>query len=286
MAALIEITARLATRGERGGAERASRAALALLREHLDQIHTSADEGPKDAKLFRPVVPAMRAAISSSISRLGDARTAIETDVLAQLIEGILDVARPSDAATVQVCSALNRIEDLISVQVAGRILVSAGLRALETDDDNAMAEVWRGFARRVRSPGGTAIESVALDAAHVAAAAMWLNYQSAARAWRRVWELIPYPDLPSQVVRFRAAVEIGASALVAGVISVAVDVALQLKAENVDFDVLGAYLTQPGMLARIKAMSDLSSGYLGESPKDAVVNFIDFGRRVALAVL
>ena len=283
MSALIDIAGRVAARGERGGAERASRAGLALLAEHLNAVRSVANSTEAESLSRTVVIPAVQAAVTGTIGMLSQARNAIEYDVMCSLAEGLLDVCQPSDGATVMAITALGGVGADLPVHIASRILVRAGIRALEGDDEPGLIAVWQGFRRRIGST--VVVQRVALDAGQVAASAVWLNYSRGRQAWRTVWSMFDGQNSTWDPVRMTVAAQVGGAALLAGFISVALDIALKLRGSGLDLAAFGTYMTSPAMLAMVQKDSDQGSGYLGQSPKDGVANFVEFTTRVAAAV-
>ena len=85
--------------------------------------------------------------------------------------------------------------------------------------------------------------------------------------------------------LRSLVATLIGGAALLAGTISVALDIALELRALRPNFNQLEAEIHNSQTLERITLWANLGGNYLGQSPPDAVTNFVAFANRVAGAI-
>ena len=82
-------------------------------------------------------------------------------------------------------CAALDQFAS-IPIHVAGRALVAAGIRSLQTDDNSGLTSVWTALERRLLE-SGKLVQRIALDAVELTASAIWLDYSQSMSSWRRL---------------------------------------------------------------------------------------------------
>lgn len=278
---LTAVAARLARAGDRGGAERTAEALRSLLTIHLAGAYSRRHpiRGPAE---LAPATPALRDALGSIVVHLSEADTELAVELLGGLLEEVVFLGHRSDSAVAIVATKIGALDDRISRLSLAGILRAMSRRCLESGDRNALRLVQREIEKRLFADGHPVWEFVEV-ASELPALAAWIDQPTAMGCWRWYWEATQAP--PPARLRLLLAARIGAANLAGGSISVAVAVALSLRDAGVNLSDLTDGVTAEDHLAREKVWSQMGGGYLGASPGDALVTFMDFARRSATAI-
>lgn len=268
VAELVGLAMAHANRGDLGGAGRIGDAVLLILRSHLYGLR-SAREASKDAL---PVVPALRTFGTQIPAHLQGARAGISAEFLVTLVERVLTLCEPAEMASAMFLSSL---DDQISGATTSRLAHLyrvIGIHAVASGDRIAIDTFQRSLRGRC-DPALTGSSDAIETWSEVCAQAVWLDYNFAARMWTRfVVGTVAWKESPLRLLHM---VRIGAAALDASVLSVALKAALDVG-RVVPMRSVRSLATGDSAMARFRLLSDLGGGYLGSSPEDAIVAFLD----------
>jgi hypothetical protein len=278
---LAAVAARLSRAGDRGGAERTGEALHRLLRVHLDAAYKARRAQTAEDEPV-PVTPAFRSALEALIAHLGDSKTQTERDVLSKLLQGTLVLGRKADYGVAIVAEHMDELDSTLSPAEVAAVLRAMARECFELDDQQSLRLVER-EARRRFVRGEAVVADIVDVASKIPALAGWLNQPSAPAAWRRFWASTN--PLGTVVLRLRAAARVGAANLVAGSMSVAVEVVLDLRAAGVALDNLAEMLKDQQTQSAEVLRAQLGGGYLGQSSEAALSEFADFAVSVGAAI-
>lgn len=278
---LTGVTARLARTGDHGGAERTGEALQDLLRIHLDAARRSRQARIQAGEPL-PVTPALKATVDALTAQLRDSTSATELNVLSELLQRIVLLGDPGDAAVMLTAARLTVLDATVpAVRIASLLRVMAR-SCLQADDRSNLRRV-QDEARNRYIRDNVIREEFIEVGAEIPALAAWVNQPAALAAWRRFWDNTQ-PVATAQA-RIYGASRVGAANLAAGSVTVAVDVVLSLRSAGLDLAKHADVVTNPDYLAREAFLSEFGGGYLGASPKEATCQFAEFARSVGASV-
>jgi hypothetical protein len=111
---------------------------------------------------------------------------------------------------------------------------------------------------------------------------AVWIDPETAPLMWRWFHEMLP--KIGSRPITKIGVARIGASAMLAGSMSVATSVALDCQ-PYLSWDADGPTLLESAATAHLKFWSDFGGNYLGEDVAAALRTYVDFAQRLCAAV-
>ncbi len=277
---LVSVTARLARSGDQGGAGQVGHALEELLRVHIEAADRTR-EASRNAE-FPPVAPALAGTLDALAAQIAESETRIDRTILCELLKRIVLLGGKNDAAVIIVANRLSSLDNALSPVEMASILRVIARACLSTDDHNGLMLVERETHKRITKET-TNVEAFVGVAADIPAMAAWLDQPKAAGAWKRYWAQTRDLVTPPTCVRY--ACRVGAANLAAGSISVAIDVALDLRAARIDLGDFSTILTSPDHTSREAALAGFSGAYLGQDPDQALRQFVDFSIEAATAI-
>ncbi len=152
---------------------------------------------------------------------------------------------------------------------------------ALDVDDRFGLRTVRRELERQV---GANVNRSGALDAAaRIAQLAAFVRHERAVGDYR--WFRRLAGSGADDAATARLSLRVGGSAPLAGHLSLALEVALDLHDGFVDLDALDAFLERPEVADTERVHSDLHHAILGADPQYALQQFARFARDASRAI-
>jgi hypothetical protein len=246
-------------------------------------LSAQAEVRARDDELV-PVIPALRDTLRIAVEgRLNSRKD--QFNVPGIIIEQLLSSSGQAEAAVDMLISAVASAapEAVAGPRTATELLRIAGLRALELRHPSAFRQVLDGLDRLA---GDSAGNSAAIDIASVlAATACRFDVRLSKRAID--WALARLDCTPADTTTSSALItwskvgvlwRAGSAGIACGAMSVAVYSArtvFELRAQ----DSLATMASKRGMITREAVRSNLLSGYLGDQPEDALVNFGTFAK-------
>lgn len=294
--ALVELGLRLVDEGDVGTAERVCRSVVRLVDEHTaaargvrragyrrevaragvtaaglrgDALEARAARRLDDDQLA-PVIPALQSAL------LLGARAQLQPeqhgfDVVANLLAPLLDATTEADGALAYLPVAVPRSQRADArAHGLAELLRAVGVRAAEIGAATPFELVLNELDQLAAQSRGAAIAVRTTSALGATAARM--DAQLAVRALSRVVQQASRASQPD-VVRRRGLWRVGAAALAAGTLSVAVRAA-RLVEEHGDTTALRADAEQSDLLTEEAFTASINGSYLGDSDLDALANF------------
>jgi hypothetical protein len=281
---LVEMLDELSSHGNMGGAERVGESLLALLQDHLLAVRHENGRGDGSREQISPVVPALRACVRALMSSLAHTRSRSQEALLTEIIGKILQLGTRGEDVPVMVVADFNELASAPTAASKEEPLIrDVSLRSLETSDQGGLLLVQKAIEDRLRDAAGGFRPTAVQIAAELCSNAVWLDYRLAPNCWRWYWRITN--DQQAGGGRVLGAVRVGAAGLLSGTISIATDVAMRLRELNVNFGQIRTLLSDPAIIAREQAISDLGGGYLGTSAGDALLGCVDFCADTAAAV-
>lgn len=295
--ALVELALRLADEGDVGTAERVCRSAVLLVDEHVaavraarrrgyqrelaragvsaaglrsDAVVTQASRRLDDDQLA-PVVPALRSAL------LFGARAKLQPerhgfDVHANLLEPLLDATVEGDGALAYLPFAVPRSEvgDGQALELA-ELLRSVGVRSVELGAAMPYALVLDELDR-LAARGGNCAAVAVRTTSELAATTARVDSHFAGIALPHLVRQAAHAGTP-EIARRRGLWRVGAAALAAGTLSVAVRVA-QVVHEYGDTTALRQDADARELVTQEAFLASITGGYLGDRDRDALANY------------
>lgn len=259
-AIIVGTAADRAAEGDVGGAERAGRSLEELLLSHLGGVRSEAPSS--DVPL--PVVPAVRSAVGAIAGRYEGARNRLERQTLLDLGMVVLRATNAQDYAAFMLVDQLARR----SRSHRGdweQIMWASCTEMIVAEDRSSLLlslnELARGL-KAEREPTG----HLATDLASFACS---VDPNSARRIW--AWIRDNALTLSPGNLGLVWAARIGASALRAGLMSLAIEICVEAAVPQMDLAWLGQWLDDPEVRDGLQLRSDLHGGSLGPSAADAI---------------
>jgi hypothetical protein len=209
------------------------------------------------------------------LERLSESQSTMEKDVLIQLVDGLLWLADGSEWMPSLVAVSSKRLIKKNEVTGTG-IAFTAGQVALDTHDRDGFASILRVLRETVIEGEKTRLH--VLDAAsRLAAESIWKDYFQSHPTWEWYWEMAPKDD-DTEPLTVLGAIRVGAVALMAGNISLAIRVANDLR-DFVATAGLEEWVSHPVVTAKEQVVSEMHGRFLGN---DAEVSLREFARFAA----
>ncbi len=295
--ALVELALRLAGEGDVGTAERVCRSAVRLVDEHIAAVRAARRGGHRrelaragvsaaglrsealetqaarrlDDDQLAPVVPALRSAL------LLGARAQLQPEqhgfeVGGNLLGPLLDATLEGDGAVAYLPFAVPRsqVSDARALELA-ELLRAVGVRSVELGAAMPYALVLDELDGLAARGGNCAAVAVRTTSALVATTAR-IDAQLAGSALPHVVRQAAHTSQPD-VARRRGLWRVGAAALAAGTLSVAVRVA-RLVQEHGDTTALRQDAEAREVVTQEAFHASLTGGYLGDRDRDALANY------------
>lgn len=278
---LAGLSADLAAQGNPGGSNRVADALIDLLASHLRACHVVRGESA-DAKSdeIYPVNLALQSVLTSSVRRIGDARTGEERRALAALVKRVLEISVAGDGAVTMAVNALPDARKRELLQEELEVVWNAGSRAMSFGTGMQTTFVNGDLERRMGEKA-TQLTTPMEIAARLTTLNVWVDQLSANMRWAWFWEKSEAASDSRE--RVLSAIRIGSASLLAGCASVALQVSLALKDEP--FSDWRTYVQQEGVAQWESFLSQQSGYLLGADPEFALVQFLDFAPRAVAAV-
>lgn len=231
-----------------------------------------------------PVVPALRATTQAAVSQRmrGDREL---FDVPELILGTLLDVSERAEATTsILVFAIPNRAKNItIPASAVGELLTMAAVRSMETGDTLAL-----GLAReRLRELHTDAnMRGELQGVASVLTAICWWVLPTAAHD-QLDWyaSLTAGAAAPGEQSALLGLSRVGAAAILSGLPSVALRAAAAVRGVNPDLAHVRQTVLGDETRLREETHSALRGRYLGDSPSDALKNFLDFVDDVSASV-
>ena len=271
---LVDLMARQGASGNEAGGFRVADATVALIEAHLDGL--IAGRGESVPGESGGPVPALRTAAVGVAQALARADHPGERDVLQRFVRRMLPLSGPDDPFCAMLLTELDRIA-VSQPASANTVLWDVGVRVAECQS-SVLAVSWtRAFDMLVERSGEPA--RVIEVAGRVVSLACYVDVPTAHRLYRA---LDRHADLsrPEDVL---VVLRIGAAAVRAGALSVAMEAALQCRAVSLGaWDLWAADHDQ----MTIEAMRNEFYGLtLGPDPQRVLQRFLTFAGQVKAAV-
>lgn len=295
--ALVELAVRLASEGDVGTAERVCRSVVWLVDEHTaaaraarrggyrreleragvtaaglrsEALETQASRRMDDDQLA-PVVPALRSALLlGARAQLQPEQHGFEVD--ANLLVPLLDATLEGDGALAYLPFAVpqSEVSDAQALGLA-ELLRAVGVRAVELGAAMPYALVLDQLDRLAARRGNCAAVAVRTTSA-LAATTARMDAQLAGSALPHVARQAAHTSDPD-VARRRGLWRVGAAALAAGTLSVAVRVA-RVAQEHGDTTAMRQDAEERDLVTQEAFQASLTGGYLGDRDRDALANY------------
>jgi hypothetical protein len=279
---LLSILATQAEEGDEQTAARVEEAVIALIEGHLRGIRAERPPfertvGP-DAVL--PVVPAL-AAITKRAARLAaySDRRAVREAVIGAM-RRLLRTGQEGDGLPSLLVGAL-LYETKESFPGLATLLWEAGVRAVETDDRNALLLARMAIEQRLCDGNRILTDEGVETAARLCVLAVWNDQAEARRAWEWYAKQSASADRDERIL---GALRIGSAALLAWNPSTALRVAFALSKE-IELSALETEVRQPGFAMLEQTVADQFGHYLGPDAEAAFAKFLQFAISVRKAV-
>jgi len=281
LAALTRLAGDLAAEGNPGGANRVADALIGLLADHLGACHRARGE-TAEAELGHifPVNLALRSVLIGAVRGIGEADSATERTTFSAIVARALALSRAGDGAVAMAVNTLPGPREAALNSDERDVLWEAGARALHLEANSATEFIDGDLARRIEAHAGAA-DSLLEIAARLTMLNVWVDQLSASKRW--TWFSENTAQAANSEVRRIGVIRIGAAASLAGCWSVAIRVALAIRAENIAG--LRTHLKDRSVSAWESFLSDQYGHLLGGDPEQAMVDFLDFAERLHAAV-
>ena len=296
--ALTSLALDLARRGDTGSAHHVADRAAHLVAEHVaaarrerrrafDQRRTASRE---ERNVLRPdadaasrktrqseaelttVSPVLTVAVRLAVNnRLHVAREL--GDVPEYILGGLLEATTLADGGCAIASGLLPRswTEVVASPEQVGRLIELIAIRALELDDRNSLVLIRTAIAALMRdTENRPALED---SGSVIAANSCWLRPNEAPRFAE--WYCGLVKDGPQQPRNALRLLRIGGAALASGRLQVALMMTALLS--GVDLSDPNLSMSNDAIRTREALLSNMGGRYLGDSPADALANFLQF---------
>jgi hypothetical protein len=214
--------------------------------------------------------------VDQAVSGLAEADTESERHVLAQLLRVVCELSAAGDGVLLMIAT---RVASR-ATQLAGYdVLYEAGCRAIRAEVASDLGFIQQAFNRLTRGteePARYANESAGRLVLYCATVAPTLSRA----AWTRWWDAAQ--QTPEQD-RVQIAIRIGAACLPVGNLSLAVEIALQLRGQ--DLDALSERIQSREGAAFENLLSELYGRLLGTDAETRIRTFLTFAQDIQAAV-
>jgi hypothetical protein len=280
---LVQMIVKLLAEGDEGGARRLGQSLIELTESHLQGIHQGR-RGITVEEGLLPVAPTLKAQLTSLIGALASARAANQQEALTDIAQKLVKLGDREDAL---VALTVARVRESFDGEATGsnadEVLREAAMHALVGNDSDGLRLIRDAVSTTLRvSAGERRVELLDL-VNYVAATSVWLNYWQCEPSWEWYWG----SEDASQhvVVKSIRAMRVGGAAVLAGNVSVALRVALDLRDTGVDLSLLEGIARTPTVASREQFRADALGRYLGPDAEEAMARFARFAAQVGLSV-
>jgi hypothetical protein len=257
--------------GNVAGAERVRNAALAIVESQLTAVRAS--RGALTASDPVGLVPALRTAAVQGIRALSAAKDANTSEIVRGFLQRLLARTDAADGFPATLAAQLSLSGETLSVADRRQLVWDCGARAIELNDRLGLRQVQQDFRHVL--PADTPSVELAGRLVQLAAVAR----PSRAEA---LWGWYEQRCGDDQALPLTA-MRIGASALTVGHASLALVVALRLRAE--DSDAWAAHFGERSVAEAEKLSDELYGQLLGADPQRALEDFARFVGTVTSAI-
>jgi hypothetical protein len=282
LSTLTRLAAELQRQGNPGGATRVSDALIDLLRTHLHACHLArGEDDPFAGERLYPVNLALQAVLTSAVLAVAEAKTDTERRVLRGIVGRAVSLSAVGDAAPT---IALGHLPEPGSRKLFSEeleIFWSAASHAIAFEQSAQLEIALQRLEKWIAIQQGNEIPNPLEIAGRLTMLNVWINQHTAAARWDWFWEKTQSQSEAD--VRRLSVVRIGAAALLSGCSSVAIKVALAIKGE--DLATLKTYIEIQNVSKWEEFLTQQYGYLLGENPVGAMVTFLDFAKRVHVAV-
>jgi hypothetical protein len=253
---------------------------IAAPKQVQDALSSVSESVGKMDQELAPVIPALRAMIAGTMSSLSET-SADRFDIPQTVLETLLTASGRAEGAAAMVIDGLPSDPNTAgeSAITIGHVLTMAATRAMELEDTPTV-----GMARlRLRRLcGGPMHQEMVLVASDLTSICCWIFPALALDQLDWYVQLVGGESTAVQTAGFA---RVGASALLAGLPSVACRLVIWLHDKGVDIGTLRSSILDNASLRREQTRSMFHGGYLGESPAEALANFVELANVVYAAV-
>jgi hypothetical protein len=274
--ALLHLVISLARQGDPGGSARVADALITLLDHHLRACHRARGEAKRN-EVF-PVNLALQATIRGAVRGITESQGESERAVLTGVITRALALSENGDAVITMTVNELPSPQKRPLDPAELDVLWETGARAVALDSSE-MSFVQTSLERGIEEQQSGTITPLEV-ASRLVTLNAWLNQFKVGDRWQWYWKAARGTARANE--RRMGAVRIGGACLLAGCISAAISVALDLKDE--DLNALRARVTDERTSAWESFLSQSYGHLLGRDPEAAMTSFIDFAQRVQAA--
>ncbi len=273
ISALIELTRRLAEAGNEPGAARVARRTVDVLHAHLRALERARGPLP-DRGIGAPVGVARTAALALA-QALARAEHPTSREVLTTLAQRALPGCTQGDSFLAVLIGQLATFGDGEGAPgLAERLLWDCGRRTMELGDPVIARLWWEASARLARNQGRR--ESVLAMVGRVVQYATVLDSPRIEPTWQRLRDWLKPDEWSDQSIMVR----VGASALLVGQVSFAIQVARDLPS---DFWLNAEAIYEHAPILEHETVSDQLYGHLlGPQADTALADFVRFGKAAA----
>jgi hypothetical protein len=273
---LVSLAAQLAKEGNSAGAKRVAEQLAELVEVHLAAVRRSRGQAVQRHDVLPQ--PLLGTVVQQALSESRRDTTGDAMGVIGEILERVAQVTDRADTFAGLLAARLGVAypapDELPDFQQ--QVIWLAGLTALECEDSLGMSMVNERLGEHLKNQD-QASKGTEL-AARLVQAAVWIAQARAADLYQWFGE-----HTEVGYVRLIGQLRIGAAALMAGHISLALNVAIDLRAS--DFDKLDAHLERREVAAHEQLESDLFHRLLGEDAQFNLQNFVRFAKQAAPAV-
>jgi hypothetical protein len=266
VAGLVTLARLEAEAGDTSGASRVAETMCDMLLDHLDGVRSRRGATIRSGGPEPPIAPSVRALLSLVMTM---EQSALQASVMHSVVRRLLREADPAEKVALGIAAGVTgSSRDLSSV---APLLLDCAVRCLEVRDHDGEAAIRRAM-KAAFSLNGTPQWAVIRAASELACLAPWLNYFRATPIWRWYWQGLPADLVDEKLV---GALSVGGSAVRAGHLSLASEVAVELHALAVDLDNV---VERTATEAELR--SQFNGRYLGDDTEATLQRFVQFAQR------